>query len=89
MSRIRRWIFEWLRGNRGVALYADEHHVEKTMPNVRVGTLAAMNGKLLEVSAYKKNPNGPDWTSEYYIIAEGQTLTEAIALVMVMKGLEK
>lgn len=87
---IRRWIFEWLRGNRGAPLpYADEHHVEKAMPHVRIGTMSAMNGKLLEVSTYKKNPHGPDWTSEYYIISDGQTLTEAISLVMVMKGLEK
>jgi hypothetical protein len=54
-----------------------------------MGALTVMNGKLLEVSTYKRNPNGPDWTTDYWILTEDQPLSEQIAVVMKLKGLEK
>ena len=50
--------------------------------------MEAMNGKLLEVSTYKPNPRGPDWTTSYWIMDE-RPLTEQLATVLIMKGLEK
>lgn len=66
-----------------------EHETVATQPHVRLGRLNVMNGQLLEVSTYKRNPNGPDWVTDYYIIDPTQGLAEQIATVMVMKGLEK
>lgn len=66
-----------------------DHETNAVQPHVRMGALTVMNGKLLEVSTYKRNPNGPDWTTDYYIIDPEDTLAEQIAVVMVMKGLEK
>ena len=66
-----------------------EHESTAVQPHVRMGALTVMNGKLLEVSTYKRNPNGPDWMTDYYIIDPERTLAEQIAVVMTMKGLEK
>lgn len=61
---------------------------EKLAPTVRVGVMDAMNGKLLEVSTYKQNPRGPDWTTTYWIMDE-RPLAEQIGMVIALKGLEK
>lgn len=61
-----------------------------TMPKMRIGVIEAMNGRILEVStAIPNNHNHYDWKTEMYVVPEEQKLSEAIALVMLMKGLEK
>lgn len=99
---MRKWLKKWLFreelekqerdmyavvGSRsGIGLDLESTAVQ---PHVRIGRLNVMNGQLLEVSAFKRNPNGPDWTTDYYIIDPEQKLADQIATVMVMKGLEK
>jgi len=61
---------------------------EKLAPTVRVGVMDAMNGKLLEVSSYKQNSRGPDWTTTYWIM-DDRPLAEQIGMVIALKGLEK
>lgn len=56
-------------------------------PHTRLGVLDVMNGKVLEVCSYKRNPHGPDWTTTYWIVDDAQPLAEQIALVLAMKGL--
>lgn len=58
-----------------------------SIPNVRIGILKAMNGRVLEVSTYKPNPHGPDWSSEMFIVPEGQNLSEALTMLLALKGL--
>lgn len=99
---MRQWIKKWLfreelekqerevhaiLGSRN-AIYV-ENESTAVQPHVRMGRLNVMNGQLLEVSTYKRNPNGPDWTTDYYIVQEGVPLADQIAVVMTMKGLEK
>ena len=67
---------------------ADVAH--STMPKLRVGVIEAINGRILEVAtAIPNNHNHYDWKTEMYVVPESQKLSEAIALVMLMKGLEK
>jgi hypothetical protein len=87
----------WRRGKvrDGVAiqtavLRSDSDH--STVPEIMVKMVPAVNGRLLEVSTKKSNPmhHGHfDWEHEMFIVEEGQTLSQAIAMVMIMKGLEK
>ena len=70
-----------------VAVAAPEEAVDKPRPKVRIAVMEAMNGKLLEVLSYQRNPHGPDWKSEYYILEEGKSLAEQIAVVMTMRGM--
>ncbi len=61
-----------------------------TVPRIRVGVIDAMNGRILEVStAVPNNHNHYDWKTEMYVVPENQKLSEAMSLVMLMKGLEK
>lgn len=56
-------------------------------PTFRLGVVNAMNGKAIEISTYKRNPNGPDWTSQLFLVPEHQTLAEAITMVLVLKNI--
>jgi hypothetical protein len=49
----------------------------------------AANGRLLETSTYKHNPNGPDWTNELFIVPDDQTLAQSITTILTLKGLDK
>jgi len=57
--------------------------------DVKFGVIQALNGKIIEISTYKPNHNGPDWKHECYIVKDGETLAEAMATVITMKGLEE
>jgi len=94
---MRKWLVKWLMRKelraREQEVYASnglsipEEAVAKPQPKIRIGTLDVMNGKLLEVASYKRSQHGPDWTTEYYILEEGQPLAEQIAVVMTMRGM--
>lgn len=105
LNWLRRKILNWLargtmsdeereerRARRGISIGAllghsdSDHSVDA---KIRIGLVNAINGKLLEVSTYVPNPHGPDWTHEMYIVQEGEVLSDAIAKVMLMKGLQK
>lgn len=93
---MRQWLRRWL--------FSDTHGVVRTrlgldvgetnagsqpeMPHTRFGVLEVMNGKVLEVCSFKRNPHGPDWTTTYWILNDTQPLAEQLAVVMAMKGLE-
>jgi len=54
----------------------------------RLGVVHAMNGRLLEVSTYKHNPHGPDWTTELFIVPEDQTLAQSITTILTLKSVK-
>ena len=87
---IARWLFgeEWTRMQYTGGIALPEEGSDKAKPTVRIGTMDVMNGKLLEVTSYKQNPRGPDWTTTYWIM-DDRPLAEQIATVLVLKGLEK
>jgi hypothetical protein len=58
-----------------------------SIPTFRIGVMKAMNGRILEVSTYKPNNHGPDWTNEMFIVPEDQTLTQALTTLLILKGL--
>lgn len=62
-----------------------------TTPQIRIGFIDAMNGRILEVSTQVPHPHGNhyDWKTEMYVVPEDQKLSEAIATVMLMKGLDR
>jgi hypothetical protein len=62
----------------------------KVEPQVRIGQMSALNGRLLEVATTTTNRHGDrDFVVEYYIIDETKPLSEEIAVVMLMKGMSK
>jgi hypothetical protein len=60
-------------------------------PEIQVKLIHAVNGRILEVSTKKPHQHAIghyDWESEMFIVEEGQLISQAIAAVMLMKGLE-
>jgi len=60
---------------------------ERLQASFRLGVIAAANGRILEMSTFKRNNHGPDWTSELFIVPEDQTLAECISTILTIKGL--
>jgi hypothetical protein len=54
----------------------------------RLAVIPAMNGRIIEVATFKRNPNGPDWFSSFYIIGDGEKISEALEKIILMKELE-
>ena len=88
MRKIIRWVVQWAMDSKiDRPLLASETVRSDSIPSVRIGVMKAMNGRILEVSTYKPNPHGPDWTSEMFIVPEDQTLTQALTTLLILKGL--
>ena len=54
--------------------------------DMRFAIRKAINGKLIEVSTYVPQVRGSDWMTEYYIVPDGKKVSEAIAMLMLLKG---
>ena len=86
LNRVIQWALRE-EDSRGLSIGKCEAVRSDYMPSCRIGVLKAMNGRILEVSTYKPNNHGPDWTNEMFIVPEDQTLTQALATLLVLKGL--
>jgi hypothetical protein len=69
----------------------DQHD---TKPNFRIGIINTMNNmKVLEVGTYSQQAGKhfahDDWSYEFFAVEPEQKLSDAIALVLTIKGLEK
>lgn len=89
MRGVIKWIIQWAMDSRinGPLVASESIRHSDSMPTFRVGVMKAMNGRVLEVSTYKPNPHGPDWTTEMFIVPEDQTLTQALTTLLILKGL--
>ncbi len=56
---------------------------------IRIHLHKAINGKVIEVHSYNPKPHSheSDWDSEFYLVPEGESLHNAVATVLTMKGL--
>lgn len=84
------WVMTSDKSERGElqAVLAVDEHVGRSQPKFRLGLIAAANGRILEMSTYKHNPHGPDWTSELFIVPQDQTLSQSITTILTLKGLD-
>lgn len=94
MNWLRKRIVNWLRGSEVEALASLGRDVVAQCPDnpgdFNMTFLSAMNGKVIQIRTYAphKNP-GPDWKTEYFIVPDGEKLTDALTLLMIAKNLEK
>jgi hypothetical protein len=96
---MRELILKWLgivaepsEGRLFVTRISSDNHEIK--PNYRIGIINTMNGaKVLEVATFTKSQGKhfahDDWSYEFFTVEPDQKLSDAIALVLTMKGLEK
>lgn len=54
---------------------------------VRITLIPATNGKILSISTFKRNPNGPDWTSKYILVPAGEDVAGLIATHLVASAM--
>lgn len=85
IKRFIRWALE--SNDNSPSLASAEVAQSQSFPTFRIGVMKAMNGRLIEMSTFKHNPHGPDWTTELFIVPEDQTLGQAITMVLTLKGL--
>jgi hypothetical protein len=55
-------------------------------PKMRFAIREALNGRFIEIATFKPQQRGSDWTVEYYLVPEGKKVSEALTLLMLMKG---
>jgi hypothetical protein len=58
----------------------------ETPPKMRFAILEAINGRFIQIATYKPQQRGSDWITEYYLVPEGKKVSEALTLLMLMKG---
>ena len=92
MRKLLRKFVVWVMGannkdDRSV-LVSEQDIQERPQASFRLGVIAASNGRILEMSTYKRNPHGPDWTTELFIVPEDQTLSQSITTILTLKGLD-
>ena len=98
---MRKLILKWLgleaNKNGDVrTVIPDDERVSSESVNHRIGIIRTINdGCVLEIGTYKVNTGSgrtfgnSEWTYEFYTVGENQKISEAVSVVLLMKGLEK
>ena len=91
MNRIERALWILFGSANEPAALASSHHVETDDPStdMRFTISSAINGKVITISRYKRNPHGPDWTSQLYVVPEGADLMESVKTCITLGVLNK
>ncbi len=58
----------------------------ETPPKMRFAILEAINGRFIQIGTYRPQQRGSDWVTEYYLVPEGKKVSEALTMLMLMKG---
>ena len=88
---IKSWIRNWLYSD-GIALGARTADVEGSPEQgAQIYINEAINGRVLTIRTYK--PNNPqyanNWISELYVLKDDESLTEALTMLLTLKGITK
>lgn len=98
MERLRIWLRNWLTREPqkqtsllAKAIAADSQGVEGAdeAAEFRFSIGRAINGKIVTISKFKRNPHGPDWTHQLYLVPEGEDLMDAVKTCMTITALTK
>ena len=87
---IKRWIRNWLM-NEDIKLSRSE--VAETSPHehgTQISIAEAINGRVLTIRTYRPNnaQYASNWISELYLVPEGESLPDALTMLLLMKGLK-
>lgn len=89
---IKSWIRNWLHSD-GIKLSSRSVDSVETSPEqgTQIGINNAINGRVLTIRTYRPNNSqfAGNWTVEMYVIKEGESLTEALTMLLMMKGIDK
>jgi hypothetical protein len=88
---IKRWIRDWLMNDQPKLARATAMEVESApQDQTGISISNAINGKVLTLRTYQpsKNHSRSDWVTELYIVPEGESLTEALTMLLMMRGVK-
>ena len=87
---IREWIRDWLLRRDGALLASNRVEVDAQEGGTQISISDAINGRVLTIRTYKPiNPQyGNNWVSELYLVPEGESLPEALTMLLLLKGLK-
>ena len=87
---IKRWIRNWLYSD-GIALSTRADVESSPEQGAQIHISEAMNGRVLTIRTYKpNNPQyGNNWVSELYVLKDDESLTEALTMLLTLKGIDK
>lgn len=88
---IKRWIRNWLMDD-GVKVSSRAIDSDgQPEQGAQISINNAINGKVLTIRTYR--PNHPqyssNWITDLYVLKDGESLTEALTMLLITKGLEK
>lgn len=92
INRLRLWLRRTVQSyTDGFSKSPETSYVSNALPKIKIGLIEGMNGRVLEVAVPNTNRKnyGEDWVYDFFVVQDGQKISEAIAMVMIMKGLEK
>ena len=91
---IKQWIRNWLM-NDSPRLIMGRDTAEPTTEGTSISVSEAINGKILTIRSYQPNRKSTatlhtqsDWLTEYYVLKEEDSLTEAVTIMLLAKGLK-
>ena len=87
---IRRWIRNWLL-NENVTLSSRSEVVETASEQgTQISIADAINGRVLTIRTYRPNnaQYSSNWTMELYVLKDGESLPDALTMLLLMKGLK-
>lgn len=91
MNWLKRIIINWahrqMNDSKLTALTESNGPVDPS--DFTLNIMNAMNGKVIHIRSYQPQRHGPDWKSEYYIVPEGESLSDAVTVLLMAKNLEK
>lgn len=87
---LARWLLKAMQEENklsaGAVLSTVEQDSPEAPPKMRFAIREAINGRFIEVATHRPQQRGSDWITEYYLVPEGKKVSEALALLMLMKG---
>jgi hypothetical protein len=96
---MKKIILKWLgldtNGEVVRTIIPEDERMDGGSVNHRIGIIKTINGGcVLEIATYKVTSSKGgfghnDWTYEFYTVGENQKISEAVGVVLLMKGLEK
>jgi hypothetical protein len=86
---IRTWIRNWLN-NDGSALRARVETDVSPEQGTQISIAEAINGRVLTIRTYRPNNAqfSGNWTMELYVLKDGESLPDALTMLLLMKGLK-
>jgi len=86
------WFVRWLRRKlreEDILQTPQIAHDSDSPPDMRFAIRNAINGKLIELATRVNHPRGYEWTTEYYLVPEDKKVSEALTMLILLKGADK